>query len=202
VDGVDIAGDNSVKIKGNGRVSSNYLIRSHQIGDILQVKIIRGKKEKILNFPLKTRVMIAPLEYEKDPRYYILGGMVFMPLTINYLKVWGKNWYRKAPIDLMYPVLNADKLDSDIEELVVLSNILPNDENANYNTALKLISQVNGKKITSLNGFVQTVEESKERYLNILFSDGRRVVLDKENAIKSDLETMKKYGITKKKYLE
>jgi S1-C subfamily serine protease len=202
VDGVDIAGDNTVKIKGNGRVSSNYLIRSHQIGDILQVKIIRGKKEKILNFPLKTRVMIAPLEYEKDPRYYILGGMVFMPLTINYLKVWGKNWYRKAPIDLMYPVLNADKLDSDIEELVVLSNILPNDENANYNTALKLISQVNGKKITSLNSFVQTVEESKERYLNILFSDGRRVVLDKENAIKSDLETMKKYGITKKKYLE
>jgi 23S rRNA-/tRNA-specific pseudouridylate synthase len=102
----------------------------------------------------------------------------------------------------MYPVLNADKLDSDIEELVVLSNILPNDENANYNTALKLISQVNGKKITSLNSFVQTVEASKERYLNILFSDGRRVVLDKENAIKSDLETMKKYGITKKKYLE
>ena len=201
VDNVDIAGDNTIKLKGNGRISSNYLIRSHQIGDMLQVKIIRDKKEMQVKFPLKERVSVTPLLFEKEPRYYLFGGMVFAPLTLNYLKEWGSKWLKKAPRDLMHLALNQEKLDKDIKELVLLNNILPNDENANYNFGYTVVSEVNGQKITSLNQFVKLIEESKEKYINILFSSESRLILDKEKAFQSDMKTMKNYGISEKQRL-
>lgn len=201
VDGVNIAGDTTIKLKGNGRVSANYLIRSHQVGNMLNMKILRDKKEIQVSFPLKREVTTVRLEHEKEPRYYIFGGMVFMPLTINYLKVWGKDWREKAPMDLIHPVFNQNKLDRDIKELVILNDILPNEENANYDSTVKIVSKVNGQKIRSLDDFVKIIEDSREQYINITFDTGVKFILDKEKALKLDLETMKKYGINKKKRL-
>ncbi len=201
VDGVDIAGDNTIKLKGNGRVSSNYLIRTHQVGDMLNIKILRNKKEMQIQFPLKRRISVAPLEYEKEPRYYMFGGMVFMPLSINFLKIWGKEWQKKAPMDLLHPVFNQNKLDRDIKELVILNNILPNEENANYGASVKIVSKVNGQKITSLDDLVKIIEESKDQYIDIAFDEGANFILDKEKALESDVETMKKYGINEKQRL-
>jgi hypothetical protein len=202
VDGVDIAGDNTIKLKGNGRSSSNYLIRSHQIGEMLDMKILRDKKEMMVSLPLKGRVSITPLLFEKEPRYYLFGGMIFAPLTVNYLKVWGAGWYSKAPKNLKHIATNQEKIDKDIEELVLLNNILPNDENANYEFGFRMVSEVNGQKVISLNHFVQLIEESKEQYINILFRSEARLILDKEKAFQSDKETMKSYGITVKQRLE
>jgi hypothetical protein len=202
VDGVDIAGDNTIKLKGNGRISANYLIRSHQIGEILDVKILRDKKEMLVKFPLKRRATITPLLFEKEPRYYLFGGMVFSPLTINYLKVWGNKWMGKAPRELLYLATNQKKIDREIEELILLNNILPNDENANYQFGFAIVSEVNGQKVISLNHFVQLIEESKEQYINILFRSEARLILDKEKAFQSDKETMKNYGITVKQRLK
>lgn len=202
VDSIDVAGDNTIKLKGNGRISSNYLIRSHQIGDMLNVKVLRDKKEIQVSFPLKERVSLTPLLHEKEPRYYLFGGMVFAPLTINYLKVWGSKWMSKAPRELMHLAENQSKLDRDIKELVLLNNVLPNDENANYDFGFTVVSEVNGQKVTSLDQLVQLIEESKEKYINILFSSDSRLILDKEKAFQSDTETMKNYGIGEKQRLK
>ncbi len=201
MDGINIASDNTIKLKGNGRVSCNYLVRSHQVGENLELKLIRNKKEMNIKFPLKKPVSITPLEYEKEPRYYIFGGMVFLPLTINYLKIWGSKWYSEVPIDILYPALNQRKIDQEIKDLVVLSKILANDENANYTEAISIVEKVNDQKVISLDSFVKIIEESKDRYINILLTTGQSVILHKENALKIDSETMKKYGINEKQRL-
>ncbi len=200
-DGVNIAGDNTIRLTGNGRVSSNYLVRSHQIGENLKVKLLRDGKEIEVSFPLKGLIERVPMEFEKEPRYYIIGGMVFMPLTMNYLKNWGSKWYSKAPLDLIYMAHDESKISDDIDELVVLSNLLPNDENANYSLVRKVVKSVNGKKVTSLHSFVNSIENSKGQYLTIVLDDGYKFILDKEKALKADVETMKKYGIGKKERL-
>ncbi len=201
VDNIDIAGDNTIKLKGNGRISSNYLIRSHQMGDTLHVKILRDKKEIEVKFPLKRRASITPLLFEKEPQYYLFGGMVFAPLTMNYLKAWGKSWYSKAPMGLLHLATHQEKLDRDIKELVLLNDILPNDENANYDFGYRIVSKANGQKVTSIEQFVKLVEESKKKYINIQFRSESRLVLDKEKAFKSDKKTMKNYGIGEKQRL-
>jgi len=201
VDGIDIAGDNTIRLKGNGRVSSNYLIRSHQVGDTLTLKILRDTKEMDVSFPLKMTKGMIPNEHEKMPRYHIFGGMVFMPLSINYLKVWGSNWYSTAPLNLLHHLLNQEKIDKDVQELVILSNLLSNDENANYGLSREVVIEVNGQKVISLDSFVKIISESKDQYINILLNNGHRFILDKEKALKADIETMQKYGITEKQRL-
>ncbi len=201
VDGIDLAGDNTMRLEGNGRVSSNYLVRSHQIGEKIQLKLLREGREISVLFPLKGKVSMTPLLFEEDPKYYLFGGMVFMPLTINFLQVWGKKWYAKAPKSLLYLSQNQDKLDRDVEELIVINNILPNDENANYDFGLIVVEKVDGQKVTSLKHFVQLIEEGKGQYVNILFSSGERLILDRDKALQSDNQTMKDYGIVHRKRL-
>ena len=200
-DGVDIANDNTIKLKGNGRISANYLVRAHQVGEILHLKILRNKNEMHIEVPLKGRVNITPILFEKEPRYYLFGGMIFMPLTINYLNVWGTNWYTKAPLEFIYLVLNKSAIDRDIDELVVLSNMLPNSENANYSLFRAVVKEVNGKKVTSFTNFVKIIEQSTDQYINILLNNGMKYILNKDEALKSDIETMEKYGIGKKQRL-
>ena len=197
-DGVNIAGDNTIRLTGNGRVSANYLVRIHQIGDIMKVKLLREGKEVNVAFPLKGLIDRVPMEFEKEPRYYIIAGMVFMPLTMNYLHNWGSKWYSKAPLDLIYLAMNKSKIDDDIDELVVMSNLLPNDENANYDLVRDVVRKVNGEKVTSLNSFVNSIEKSQEKYVKIELDTGGTLILDKEKALQSDKETMKRYGITEK----
>ena len=201
-DGINISGDNTIRLSGNGRVSANYLVRTHQIGDKMKVKLLRAGKEVDVVFPLKGLVSRVPMQFEKEPRYYIISGMVFMPLTMNYLQNWGSGWYSKAPLDLVYMAFNENKIDDDIDELIVLSNLLPNNDNANYSPSRDVVSKVNGEKVISLNSFVESIEKSQEKYLKIEMKDGETLILDKEKALQSDKESMKRYGITKKQRLE
>ena len=201
-DGIKVAGDNTVKLKGNGRIASNYLVQKHQIGDIFKVKVLRDTKEMMIKFPLKGHVDTVPYIHEKGARYYMIGGVVFVPLTINFLKVWGKKWTSEGPRELVYLSLNQDKISKDIDEIVVVNDILPNEENANYHLTYKIVTEVDGEKVTSLKQFVDLVNKSTQRYVNILFSSKARLIFDKEKAIQTDDETMKRYGITKKQRLE
>jgi len=130
------------------------------------------------------------------------AGMVFMPLTMNYLHNWGSKWYSKAPLDLIYLTFNQSKMDDDIDELVVLSNLLPNNENANYDLSRDVVRKVNGEKVTSLNSFVNSIEKSQEKYVKIELDTGGTLILDQEKIFQSDKETMKNYGIGKKQRLE
>ena len=82
-----------------------------------------------------------------------------------------------------------------------MSNLLPNNENANYGLDRQIVVEVNGKKVISLDSFVKIIEESKERYINILLDSGNRYILDKEKTQQSDIETMEKYGIGMKQRL-
>lgn len=100
IDGVLISGDFTVPMKKNGRVSANYLISKHQIGETYEVTILRNNKEMKIKIPLKVKVELISYEHEKRPEYYIFGGLVFRPLTLNYLQEWGKSWTKNAPTQL------------------------------------------------------------------------------------------------------
>ena len=176
------------------------MVQKHQIGDIFKVKILRNTKEMLIKFPLKRHISTVPYEHEKEARYYIVGG-VFVPLTINFLKVWGKKWSRESPRELVYLTLNQNKIDKTIDEIVVVNDILHNEENANY-TIYEIVKEVDGQKVTSLNQFVNLVKNSSQRYVNILFSSQERLIFDKEKALQTDGETMKRYGISKKQRLQ
>ena len=66
---------------------------------------------------------------------------------------------------------------------------------------ITVVTEVNGKKVTSLEVFVKLIEESNDEYVTLELDTGERLILDKEEAFRSDVETMKRYGINKKQRL-
>jgi hypothetical protein len=40
--------------------------------------------------------LVPNAQYDILSQYYILGGIVFEPLTLNLLKIWGSSWYTDA----------------------------------------------------------------------------------------------------------
>ncbi len=202
IDGVNIAGDGTIAFNENSRISADYLIDSHQIGDTISMKVLRDRHEMTVRFPLKKMRNVVPYEFDNEPRFYLFGGMIFQPMTFNYLLSWGGST-NKIPFDFSYHAYKSQmfKTDKEIEEYVVLDKLLPNNENANYTVDRKVVDKVNGKKVVSFEDFVKQIEQSREQYIVIMMSNGKRYVLDRAKALKEDIQTMKRYGIEQRKRL-
>ena len=55
-----------------------------------------------------------------EPTYLIMGGLVFVPLSAEFLSSWGSDWQRSAPFRLVF--YNNQKADKNQKSLVVLSS--------------------------------------------------------------------------------
>lgn len=202
VDGHKVADDGTVEFRHNERTSLNYFINSHQLNDSLTVRIMRKGKILEISFKLTKslgRNRLVPLElYDTRPSYYIYGGLVFSPLTVNYLKNWGNNWFQEAPKNLLYYYFFEKPVVAD-EEVVNLTKILPSDVNKGYHGSGNFrIDKVNGQKIYRLKEMVRIIEEAKGEPF-IIFEDnwGSKIVLDRQQAEKENRAILKTYRIDK-----
>jgi len=106
-------GDSPVDRDGNyhdsryGKVSVIHILSTtHFQGEVVPLKIWRKGKEQILNVtlahPAADKSIIEPYIIDRNPRYFILGGLVFQELSRQYIKEWGPEWGKKAPERFVY----------------------------------------------------------------------------------------------------
>ena len=196
IDGVNIANDGTVPLRGDGsvRVRYTYLLDSKYIGDRVKFRIIRDKKPLALDVVLKGgRDLVPPMEYDVKPTYYIFGGLVATRLTGNYLHEWSD--LNKSPIDFQEDLIMKYKT-VEKQEVVVLIQVLADGSNLGYhdinNTA---IDEVNGEKIRDMADFVDKVENNREKYLIIKLSDDTRIALDYDASRKATAGILARYKI-------
>jgi len=201
IDGVKIANDATIPMSGGSRVSSNYLLRRHQIGDSYTMKILREGKELSVDVPLKGEVKLIPYEHGKRAEYYIFGGMVFMPLTQNYMRSWGEKWLYKAPVNFLELYINEDYPTRERSGVVFLQNTLPDKENTGYTFPHHIVLKVNGRKISDFRDFVTQMEQSEKGVVRIDFEGGHVVVIDREKAREANERVLPRYNIERSAYL-
>jgi hypothetical protein len=137
----------------------------------------------------------VPEEYDVVPTYYILGGLVFEPLTVNYLKRWGKEWHVKAPTNLLNYHLYGEPKD-DRRQIVVLIRVLADEINTGYHELEnRVVSRVNGRRIANMRDLVDAIEGQQRRYHTIIDETGYKIVLDKSRVFADGHEILKKYNI-------
>ena len=84
IDDKEIANNGTISSK-YGRISFLHIYNTKQIGDTLTLDILRDKKNiKVKNTIRKISGLIN-YEFAKNPKYIIFGGLVFSPITKNYL---------------------------------------------------------------------------------------------------------------------
>ena len=97
------------------------------------------------------------------PRYYIFGGLVFTPLSLDYLRTFGANWADAAGAELRYELFSRriEHPDKARPEPIVMSTILSHPVNANLATRGRaLVDSINGIRIEKLEDVVRAFEQA------------------------------------------
>lgn len=202
IEGREIADDGTVEFRPKQRTSMSYFIQEKQIGEKVRVGLLRAGEqldvEVALDRPMEKDRLIPLEQYDRLPTYFIFGGLVISPLSVNYLKSWGPNWYDTAPEELV-GMLGANFVTDEADEVVLLQKVLASEVGRGYqDIANWVITEVNGQKIKNLRELVQRVDEADAGSF-VVFKNklGNQIVIQKEKAAQSLPKILETYRIQK-----
>jgi hypothetical protein len=113
----------------------------------------------------------------------VLGGFVFRELDGPYLRSWGNDWRKLAPLQLqVWTWLFADNAAPDRRRIIVLSSVLPHAYNLGYHELSDLIVKtINGRPVDSIAAVVDAFAHPEGEYQRIELLPGgpvTEVILD------------------------
>ncbi|MBU1693789.1 MAG: trypsin-like peptidase domain-containing protein [Verrucomicrobia bacterium] len=202
VDGHEVANDGTVEFRPRERTSVSYFIQQHQVGETVNLEILRDGEILPVQARLTGRLerdWLVPMEqYDILPTYYIYGGIVFSPLTVNLLQSWGGNWYEKAPKDLVAH-LGFNMVTPEQDEVVLALRVLAADVNEGYHTVTSwTVEKVNGQKVRNLRHLIELIENAGDDPFIVLENEwGQKLVLDREMAGRTGPQILQTYRIPK-----
>jgi len=193
VDGHQVMSDGQVTFRDDGRIGFAYYVSNHQIGDILTLTILR--QGKVMDLPIMLggldyrMVPIVP-EFERQPAYYEIAGVVFRRLEPRYIN---KNNY-----SALRPYIN--KMQGDIpgvHEIVLIGEVYPSVLTKGYaRESNKRVMSINGRKIGGMEDVGPAFEKPSVRgFHEILLDDGHRIVLDAAEVAEQEAAIRRRYGI-------
>lgn len=199
INGKNVASDASVEFRKGERTSYRYIIQQKYINDSINLKILRNQKIKEVKIQLTKPVnfeRLVPYEqFDVTPTYYIFEGLVFEPLTESYLMTWGEAPYSDAPISLRNYFKNGEKT-KERKEVIVLVKVLADEINAGYHHLRdRVISYVNGKKISTMEDLVISFEQHKGEYHVIEDEKGYKIVLERDEVEEKRHKILKRFNI-------
>jgi S1-C subfamily serine protease len=205
IDNVPIAGDGSVLLRDEHRVNFSHLISIRQVGDRIEVEIVRDGARRDVTISLGKYVsLIRPPNYDAQPTYYVIGGLVFQPLTHGYMSTW--EWEK---VDYRYKYFYYEVSPSpERREVVILSQVLAHDVNAGYHRVHGVIvHSVNGVKIRDMRDLVNSlthpvgrhhvieIENAGHRVADYYPAVGSKIVIDAAAASLATDEILRQHGI-------
>jgi S1-C subfamily serine protease len=146
--------DGTITFDGN-TVGVSAAVDLAQNGQTLPFKIWRDGAELDVNVPVHVYKDddAQGNQYDVLPPYYIFGGLVFTPLSLDYLKTFGQDWSDSAGRDLIYELVyrHLEKPREWRPQPVVLASILDAPVNANFSTrGQAMVDKINGVRIERL----------------------------------------------------
>jgi S1-C subfamily serine protease len=146
--------DGTITYDGN-TVGVSAAVDLAQSGDIIPLKIWRDGEMTDVKLPVKVYAddKAQGNQYDVLPPYYIYGGLVFTPLSLDYLKTFGEDWTDSAGRELIYELVYRHLEDPKHwrPEPVVLASILDHPVNANFMTrGQAMVDKINGIRIERL----------------------------------------------------
>jgi S1-C subfamily serine protease len=207
---IKAVGNNEIDQNGNyvdplyGKIEFTNLLTAHaHAGESVQIQIQREGKPMQLNLTLEHRstkdYVVPPYNLDQPPPYYVLGGMIFLELSRQYLKEWGANWLKEAPQRLVYfDRFQAELFPEGGRKIVVCSQILPANTTVGYEDFSYLtVKNVNGREIKSLADLAEAVKQPVDGFIKIETEDDpKQLELDAEQVSAEAAALQQNYGIS------
>ncbi len=178
IDGHDVEADGFVELEGE-RVEMPEIVERKFKGDSVKFRILRDKKELTLSttFDEAWPHQLQANKYDIRPRYVLFGGLLFQPLSRNFLETYQTDDLR---VRFFYNYFLADEIYKERPDVIVLSAILPDPINT-YLGDLRngIVDEVNGTKIKTLQELSDAFAKQSDDYVIKLVGEGRPIVLER-----------------------
>lgn len=197
IDGRKIQDDGTVSFRNDERIDNSFIYQEKFINDTIQAEILRNGEIKNveikLTIPSDACFLVPGDQYDSAPTYYILGGIVFEPLTMNFLKSWESP--SDAPPNLVYYLFEGEQAE-ERREIVLLVQVLADNVNVGYqDIRYSIITKANGVNAATFDEFVQAIENNQSEYHVLEDERGSRIILNKEKAKESLPRILENYKI-------
>ena len=192
LDNYPIEYDGTIEFRKNEKTDFSYVNQQKKYGDNLSYEIIRDKKTKTGQVKLEKKdikyTVVTEVTIETPPSYMVYGGLLFEPLTSNYMA---------GVIEKLGSVYDREELYKDYKELVVLVRVLTFDVNLGYTDAVnQIIVKVNGEKYKDFKDFAQKVKNVKSGFIIFENDNGDEIVLDVKEVEEQREALMQNYNIS------
>ena len=194
-----VGSDGTILLEGN-RVYCTTAFQVPQKGQKLKLKVWRDKKEINVAVPMEVRGDDANIGnlFDAPPRYFVFAGLVFTPLTLDYVRTFGRNWRSVANSEMIYELYyrRNETPEKMRKEPVVLASTLAHPVNADMRLSSRaMINLINGKRIESLEDVIAAFQENTKAQHIIQFVSGTVECLDNVRAEEANPEILSTYGI-------
>lgn len=192
LDNYPVEYDGTIEFRKNEKTDFSYVNQQKKYGDNLSYEIIRDKKTKTGQVKLEKKdikyTVVTEVTIETPPSYMVYGGLLFEPLTSNYMA---------GVVEKLGSVYDREELYKDYKELVVLVRVLPFDVNLGYTDAVnQIIVKVNGEKYKDFKDFAQKVKNVKSGFIIFENDNGDEIVLDVKEVEEQREALMQNYNIS------
>lgn len=195
-----MATDGTILYHGN-RLFGALAFQEAQHGESVPMKIWRDGKELEVSLPVYVYTADRALgnQYDLLPRYFVYGGLVFTPLSLDYLKTFGRNWSDAANSELVYELFyrRHESPETLRSEPIILAAVLADPANANVMTRERaLVDKINGIRIEKLEDAIRAFETTDQKYHLIEFMPNHAIEsIDRTEAEKANPTILKTYGV-------
>lgn len=206
IDNVPISNAGKVAHLSGERLPFTSLIVDKFPEDEINLDILRRGKPLSVSYKLCKRTFNTIIPRTIDglkPKYFVVGGLVMVVLTVYYIRDRYGSDGRKWPWNIVHILGKEQKLmEEGLEEIILVSKVLNDKINIEYSHIVdQRVKQVNSEKVVSLRHLKKIVDECQSEFIRFDL-DSEVVVLDRQKAMKAN-ETLKEiHGIPSLSMLE
>jgi S1-C subfamily serine protease len=201
-----VASDGTILYEGN-RLFAAQAFQTAQHGESVTLKIWRDGQQIEVALPIYVYEgdRNTGNQHESLPRYFVYGGLVFTPLSLDYLRTLGRNWADPSNSELNYELYyrRHETPATTRPEPIVLASVLADPVNANFVIRSRvLVDKVNGIRIEKLEDVVRAFEATTNAHHIVEFLPNHSFeCLDRAEVAKANARILQTYGIPKDRRL-
>ena len=194
IDREPIANDLTVASSYGVRLSWSCLVSQKQQGAELGIRLVRDQQRLERSIRLHSWRALVPGLHLGDPtRFRIFGGLVFQPLTADYLYID----LEYADVELMNLFRHRDLRTQEQAEVLFISQVLPGGASRGYlGSADEVVARVQGQTPRDLAHLNQIIDSANGRWLEIETPRGMRFVLDLEESRRTTPQIIERFAIS------
>jgi len=166
IDGTPITADGNIELRDGEHVDFAHAVARRFVGETVEARVWRQGEHVSCVVRLRPPAYLVPETcHDVRPTYYVYGGILFVPLTRNYLMTWSEPWWQDAPRELVM-LYEMGIPTPDRTEVVVLQKVLADEVNQGYHELEShVVDEVQGIRVRSLRHMIEVVEAQADPFV-------------------------------------